>query len=533
MKSSFIGLVKDLRSLSNQFDHVSDQNKKLHLKELSRQPLPEKQTLIEYVDLLMFLIAHPSNEILLSLAEKELSRVTSFLKKMSSQKRISFFNSGLPFAEISTQFSHDFSCWLMQQKDCTVSFEAWNEGTTPLIEVLKLTLPSVELEYTSTGSANEELLDALLVKKEKRFEFILSQLSNLNAKPMIKDHLFDSLMLTESVIPKSASFSRPYNRLKNVNSFFHHDVLKKFDHIALLNTALPNERKMEEQERREVSDVIRRSMALMARETDPATFIDLNSLILFDLERGISVAIFGMTPERQLPLESYLGFTLFKNGFPMSYGGAWVFGRRALFGINIFEAFRGGESGYVMCQLLRVYRQAFGVDYFEVEPYQYGADNPDGIKSGAFWFYYRYGFRPLDAKLAKLADAEFQKIKTKPGYRSSEKTLLRFTESNIAMNLGKGIPVTVSELVLKITKLIQTRFKGDRLLAEQVLIGDFIAKTGLDTTLSADEKRVLSEVAFLAGVIHPDKKRYEVLKKMIATKANHVVTYQSLILDLF
>lgn len=533
MKSSFNGLIKDLRAFSNQFDHVSDQNKKLHLKELYRQPLPEKKSLIEYVDLLMFLIAHPSNEILLASAEKELSRVTSFLKKMSSQKRISFFNSGLPYAEISTQFSHDFSGWLMQQKECVVSVESWNDGTTPLIEVLKLTLPSVEREYTSTGSANEELLDALLVKKENRFEFILSQLSALNDRPMIKDHLFDSLMLTESVMPKSSTFSRPYNRLKNVKTFFHQDILKKFDHLALLNTHLPEERKMEEQERSEVSDVIKRSMALMARETDPATFMDKDSLKVFDLERGISIAIFGMTPDRQLPLESYLGFTLFKNGFPMSYGGAWVFGRRALFGINIFEAFRGGESGYVMCQLLRVYRQVFGVDYFEVEPYQYGADNPDGIKSGAFWFYYRYGFRPLDETLTKLADAEFQKIKTKPGYRSSEKTLLRFTESNISMNLGKGIPVTVSELVLKITKAIQTRFKGDRLIAEQVLIGDFTTKTNLDKTLSKDEERVLSEVAFLAAVINPDKKRYEVLKEMILAKSKDVANYQSLILDLF
>ena len=61
-------------------------------------------------------------------------------------------------------------------------------------------------------------------------------------------------------------------------------------------------------------------MALTGRETDPATYLDARSLRIFDLERGLSVAIFGMTPERQLVLESYVGFTLFKNGLPVAYG---------------------------------------------------------------------------------------------------------------------------------------------------------------------------------------------------------------------
>ncbi|MEZ5067008.1 MAG: hypothetical protein R2847_00220 [Bacteroidia bacterium] len=62
------------------------------------------------------------------------------------------------------------------------------------------------------------------------------------------------------------------------------------------------------------------------------------------------------------------------------------FGRRALFGINIFDWFRGGESGYVFCQLLRVYRQYFGIDDFEVEPYQYGQDNLLESNQGHFGF---------------------------------------------------------------------------------------------------------------------------------------------------
>lgn len=110
-----------------------------------------------------------------------------------------------------------------------------------------------------------------------------------------------------------------------------------------------------------------------------------------------------------MPLESYVGYTLFKNEFPVAYGGAWVFGERADFGINIFDAFRGGESGYMFCQLLRVFRQVFQINYFLVEAFQYGLDNPEGIDSAAFWFYYRYGFKPLNKEINMIANIEYKK----------------------------------------------------------------------------------------------------------------------------
>ncbi|NJN64483.1 MAG: hypothetical protein HC882_06110, partial [Acidobacteria bacterium] len=92
-----------------------------------------------------------------------------------------------------------------------------------------------------------------------------------------------------------------------------------------------------------------------------ATYIEARSLFVVDLEHGLSVAVYGMFAARQLPLESYLGFTLFKNGLAVAYGGAWLLGPHANFGMNIFEPYRGGESGFMMCQVLRVYRQRFGV----------------------------------------------------------------------------------------------------------------------------------------------------------------------------
>jgi hypothetical protein len=155
---------------------------------------------------------------------------------------------------------------------------------------------------------------------------------------------------------------------------------------------------------------------------------------------------------------------MFKNGYPMSYGGAWLFGRRALVGINIFEAFRGGESAFVFAQLLRCYKMAFGAAYFEVEPYQFGKNNPEGIRSGAFWFYHRFGFRPVDGKLRELADMEYGKISQTKGYRTPPETLKRLTGSNLYVFFDKGRarPINPSLLSEYVTQCINNRYNGDR-----------------------------------------------------------------------
>jgi hypothetical protein len=82
-----------------------------------------------------------------------------------------------------------------------------------------------------------------------------------------------------------------------------------------------------------------------------------NDITLFHLDKGISIALFGSSNNKRYSLESYIGYLVLKNNIPASYGGGWIFGERSQFGINILESFRGGESGLIICELLRVYHQ--------------------------------------------------------------------------------------------------------------------------------------------------------------------------------
>lgn len=184
------------------------------------------------------------------------------------------------------------------------------------------------------------------------------------------------------------------------------------------------------------------------------------------MERGYAVALYGLQASFQLPVQSYIGYTLFKNGYPMAYGGSWILGRDARFGLNLFEWFRGGESAFVFVQLLRVYKQRYGLERIEIDAYQFGKDNPDGIKSGAYWFYYRFGFRSIDTQLQALAEKEYRRIVNDKNYRSSEKTLRALAESNIALALSEFTPVDWN-YALSVTAYIKHTFQGNRARAIQ------------------------------------------------------------------
>ena len=530
MNPSFNSLFHELKSAAVQFDSVAVLRQKTLLRQLSALDLPRHDALIRYYNLLLFMKGHPVNAVVLKMVHREERRITAFLRK-NKPVHPSYKNSGLPYVFTEAAFSYDLLLWLQRQKSLRMEIGGEQQPGPELQDLLALTLPSVERDQAFAGYEGMELPDALDVPVARRLSFLMQELNALDAVPLVRDFLLERLDLKVRLLPSDTRFSRGQNRFDYSPLYFQSDLLKRFDYRALLDQAVPAPADLSEDQNRKLADLLKTSLSLMARETDPVTYMDERSLRLYELERGIAIAIFGMVPERQLPFESYVGYTLMKNGYPAAYGGGWVFGRRALFGINIFEAFRGGESGYMMIQLLRLYRQLFGVDYFEVEPYQYGKDNPEGIESGAFWFYYRYGFRPTDRILRNLAAAEMQKISSRKDYRSSRKTLERFTGSNIALNLGKTVPLIPSAWTHKITRMISRHYSSNREKAVSDYIRQFSAKIRLEQLPDESGMPALTEAALLAGALEiKDPLQLQWLASMAEAKPQDLFRYQELLL---
>ena len=526
--------VAALRAVCGRFDADANATKKGCLGRLRRSALRESKALVNYHASLLYLCAHPSDAAMLESVEAELRRLAIFLKPRRGRHAELLNNEGLPFVNTVTRFSHDCTRWLLDHPHCKVAFNGFAEPSLDLNAVLRLTLPSFERNETTAGLSSDDLLASLRVRPERRLAFLVTELSRFDDLPYLKDHLYDALDVFVRVTPKSAAFSKAYNRLAISSVFFQPELIRNFDSSALMDRRLPPARRLNAAGREHVVDVVRNTMALTGRETDPATYLDDRSLRVFDLDRGLSVAIFGMTPKRQLVLESYVGFTLFKNGLPVAYGGAWVLGERSNFGINIFEPFRGGESGYMMCQLLRVYRQVFGVRYFEVDAHQFGLDNPDGIATGAFWFYYRYGFRPISSTLAALALREKQRLASRKGSRSNEKTLQKFTESNVALSFGGNPPPQLFDVTTRVTRMVHRHYGGDRPAAQRDCVARFVAAAGLTRRLDPDQRVVLAEVAMIARSLNvTDVDGLRLLAEMTSAKPADIYRYQRLLLAFF
>jgi len=525
--------VEDLRSVAARYDDDSRQRQTILLAALLRAPLPISRALNELTHVLIFIAAHPASPEIERAAYGVLDRVAEHLRRQPAKARRSLENTGLPYTPTLSTYSHDLLNWMLRSRHYRIRFDAFWQPDMPLSQALAFTLPPLQSDLTALDVDGRGLLARLVPRADERLSFLVKEFSRLDDRPTLKDFLFDGLHLYLRLQPKSQAFSEAFNRIPKRATYIHNNLRRTVEPRAVARCALPRPRRLTTDVRDSVITAARHAMMLLQRETDPTTHVDPASLRLFDLERGVTIGIYGMVASRQLPLESYVGYTLFKNGFAAAYGGAWIFARHAQFGINVFESFRGGESAFLLCQLLRVYRQVFGVDHFEVEPYQYGQGNPEGIRSGAFWFYFRHGFRPVQPALNALAREQWRRIGADARHRTPASVLRQLAEGPIALKLNGRVRTSAVHVRDMVTTYIQTSFGGDRVGAEAASRRRFVDRAGSPGRLGADQQRVFTEVALWAAAENiRGGVALALLRQMIRVKPVDVYGYQRLLLRL-
>lgn len=499
------------------------------LKAVSKTPFRIHKQLLEYHTLLLFTLTHAENKKTLQLAESELKRLSLFIKQHASHTL--FADSGLPFTTMLTRFTQDAFNYLVKNKDVHIELESLNNEAFDLNTFLNITMPNVLKEYTTAGMSNDDILDVLGVKPKDQFNFLLNEINHHKAPPLSKDLLWQSLQSFFYVKGKSKAYSKSYNRIALQPYFYHHDLVKHFDHFKLLGQKIPKAAKLSSDEKSQLASVIRNSMPLAMREINTITYMNMDTLQVFHLERGLSLALYTTIPERQLPLRSFVGYSLFKNSYPVSYGGSWIFGECSLFGLNILEEFRGGESKYLMTQILRVYIQLYNISYYEIETFQFG--NYEALQTGAFWFYYKYGFRSTDAGVNKLAEKEAEKIKQNKKYKTPISTLEKLSAYNIALQLEERKPFHREQILDKINALIAKKYKGDSHLAITDAKAFFQAHFSFSKKLTTIQEEIFAEVALWAFAFDiKDKPRLELMSKLVFTKSTNTIRYNKLVLKI-
>jgi hypothetical protein len=236
---------------------------------------------------------------------------------------------------------------------------------------------------------------------------------------------------------------------------------------------LERHRKTEPAEGRRLIDLSLAALCSRNLEIHPLIYANPDDVLIAEVGRGLQVLLAGIRPRFRSVVETDFFFLILKNGLPISYGPASVFLGCCEMGINLFPEFRGGEIRFIYSQFMRVLYHVASVRYFFLTSYGMGDGNPEALKSGAFWFYRKLGFRATNPDVEALAREEEAIMRRKRGHRSSLATLreLSLTDAYFDLSGGACVPVNFENLSHAVTRFVRDEFGGDKHKAERAAIG--------------------------------------------------------------
>lgn len=498
--------VAALRSTANRFDRADGTRKLALLRRAARGALGGIDVLLAYHDVLLFLLAYPATAAMRSLASRELGRVATAARDINAhgpaRARTRLRGSGIAWSTISVAYSYPIARWLASRYPRCAEVDSFGTRGALLAQWLRHALPPTEFELVeSSEDTPSSLLEAATAGwRRSRLAWLLAQFERLPCDPALSEVAYDSLDLFLTVDPRDAPISRTFARGLPSRVFYHRaPLLRDVAADQLIATPLPPALRLGRKTCQRLVDAARGVLAVLGRETDPITHADIDRTRYHDLGRGVAIALFSTVPARRDVLDSHIGYLLFKNGIPIGYGGGWPFLGTCKIGINVFAPFRGGESAFLMASVLRVFAQLFAVERFVVEPYQFGAGNREGLESGAFWFYFRLGFRPVERQLRALAEDEFARMRRDRSHRTALQVLRRLTRSDLERPVVQGARCACDPAALSraTTAWIATRFHGHRDRAEASALRTVIAALGVQRTRrwNASQQRALRAIA--------------------------------------
>ncbi|HXU08847.1 MAG TPA: hypothetical protein VN743_07600 [Blastocatellia bacterium] len=500
-------LILNLENSKRQFGGQAGKRTEELLALVSQRDFSDADSLIRFHEALLFIRAFPQTAGAFRMAEKLLS---TFNRRVDALKEsgvdIIAFDyieySGIAETTLSGTFSYDIVKWLVQSYPASVGID-WERSERH--EGLGHTLPRfLPLLYEdSLVEANIPYLDWLHAAKGKDgrdLEWLVERFERTKLSNREKAEIFYGLDLRIRWDIEKSSASRTRNMLQPSKVFYHRNSLIKRNQISLDAefTSAPIEvEELSPVDGLAMQDMLRATTTVRYRELYGITHGDPSTVVRADVGRGVQIFLWGLPPERRLPLRAYhAGFTL-KNGVPINYIEGITTCERMEIGFNTFYTFRDGESGWVYGKVLRLLNQLVGVTCISIDPYQLGFHNEEAIESGAFWFYRKLGFRPTRPDLAKLVMIEEKKISSDPKYRTPPRVLRRLSEGNAiyeAPGTGRGDwdRFAIRNVGLAVQRRMRQEFNGES-----------------DKVREASAKQVARDLAFKPGSTRLEQRAFE------------------------
>ena len=453
---------------------------------LAQRSLRSADDVLRLHELLCFLRAWPDDADVLGRVDAMLA---GFDRRTDLRRhRGALGNSGVSGTPTWFRFFSDTALWLARRWGSCLTID-WDEVEGP--ERLETWLPVLATWTESPGLDEVDdgargWIDRLKGPDETDAAFFLRRLEQVRVDPVLRSLLLDELDLPLALAPGADTPSRTRERWPTARTVYQTGPLTRG------RTPLPEAlseppgrvRSLTPAAGRKMVDLARAAMVVRSRDLDAFMYGDAQDVRLVDVGDGLALALIGMVPERRLLLETQYGYLVLKNGVPVGYGTITSLFGSGEVAYTIFDTFRSGEAREIFVRILRVAHHVFGLDAFMIDPYQIGRANEDAVRSGAWWFYRKLGFAPLDPDARRSMQHEERAMRRDRTHRSSPAILRELAESPVYLFtdreredvLGR---IPLPEVGLAATAFLAHRFGYDRRRGERTCAVEAAARLGV------------------------------------------------------
>ncbi len=512
-------LVDALADVAPRFSPQDCKAKLDLLAQLADASIARPGLLLRLHETLCFLQAYPDDPEVLAQADRALAGFPARVQRLGRPALARLADSGIAGTTLEYPFGLPMARWLAARfpGDVDVTWAKFAEGER-LEEALSLVVAHAEEDAFSEGGLGWRKW-LRVAKGERRLSDLQVLVELFERAPLLpetRDWLFENLGLLIRWRHRGPGASRTLAKMPWPRPFFQGSGLRRggLDFVGEVERPLPPPRRAPRPLAESLIEAARASLGTRLRELHAFSYANPDDVLLVDPDRGLRIALIGILPEFRMPLEGYYGFYVLKNGVPVSYGGGYKLFERFDAALNIFPAFRQGESAWIFSQIIRAYRHVLGARIVAVDSYQIGRDNAEALQSGAFYFYHRLGFRHRDPAELRLSEEEQAKIARDPSYRTPIAILKQLTRADMYLTLPGGSPapekeVTASQVAALVTRSIAREFRGDRRAAARETPARVARALGAGgwTAWPREERHAFERLALVAALI-PDLARW-------------------------
>lgn len=425
------------------------------LRRLARADLHSARAVLRLHEVLCFLRAYPDDARVLAQVERMLARFAG--RADLKLQREALADTGIAGTLIRYRFFWSTLRWLARR------WPDWIEIDRSEIEIADKLGSALPLLVTwAEAAALKELdppafvaIDRLRARGEGDAAFLARRIEAMPGDAFTREAFHDAIEPTYELKPGPDTPSRTRAKHAMAPLAYQHEPLRRVrpDLRAELGRIYRAIRLASAHEGEQLIELARSAMVTRSRDLDAFAYGSPHDVRLVDDGGGLGFVLIGVIPERRALVSATCGYLILHNGVPVGYGEAFTTGRSATMTFNIFASFRGGETAYTFARTLAMVRHLFGAESFSLDQYQLGKGNDEAIASGAWWFYYKLGFRPLTADARRLMRKELACMRANPAHRSHAATLHALAESHMVFDFERSrVPVLplVAELGLRI-----------------------------------------------------------------------------------